>query len=109
MMHVLTPNANNMIRWDRMSDPSTNHYVNLATVTATLYSTAGVAIAGCLNVAMPHIVSSDGQYIGWLPSTAPLVVGTRYVMQLTATWGALPNIRTGIRRELCIAQYRGFY
>lgn len=96
--------SSNLVQWDRMKDPSTGHYVNLATVTFTVYDSGGDAVSGCSAVSMPNVSGSDGQYQGWIPPTAGLVVGSRYVLQATATWGS----NVGVRRELLIAQYRGF-
>lgn len=62
-----------------------------ATVTFTITPLNGTAVAGCTAVSMPHVTPADANcfgatYRGYVPASAPLVVGRTYVGVVTATY-----------------------
>ena len=69
---------NALVGWEGLKNELTNTYVNDATVTAQLQTTAGVPVGSA--VTCSYIASSNGTYIGILPKavTATLTVGTTY-------------------------------
>lgn len=97
--------SDNRVRWDQLRDNRTDAYVNDATVTVTIKTSAGVAIAGLTDVAMPYVAASNGRYQGILPyaSTTLLTVSHRYFVEVTANRGSYRDFR----RFEAIARYRG--
>jgi hypothetical protein len=95
--------ADNLIRWDSMQLASTGVFVNDATVTFTLKSAAGAAVAGATAIAMPYVAASNGRYEGVLESTVSLTVGATYYLEVTATSGGA----NGFRRIECAAFHEG--
>lgn len=97
--------SDNRVRWDQLRDNRTDAYVNTATVTVTIKTSAGVAIVGLTDVAMPYVAASNGRYQGILPyaRTTLLVHGERYFVEVTADRG----IYRDFRRFQAIARYRG--
>jgi NAD/NADP transhydrogenase beta subunit len=104
-MQLLAIGSSNLVEWFRMVDPANSHYVNLATCSFSLLDKNGATVAGCGNVAMPHVANSDGVYQGWIPATAPLVDGQNYTLVVTAVFGG--GSYTGKRYIECKAQKRG--
>jgi hypothetical protein len=102
-MNAISVGADNLVQWDRMTDPSTGSYVNNATVTFTLYTAAGGVISGVENVSMPYVAGSSGRYQGWIPYDTGLVSGQRYKLVITSTWSGKRGYRVGN----FVAQSRG--
>lgn len=69
---------NSLVGWEGLKNQLTNQFVNDATVTAQLQTTAGTPIGS--PVTCSYIASSNGTYIGVLPKsvTATLTVGNTY-------------------------------
>jgi len=63
----------------------TKGYINDAIITATLYTEAGVAVAGAIDLPLSFIVYSDGCYVGEVPSTVTLVEDGNYYVMATIT------------------------
>jgi len=97
--------SDNRVRWDRLRDNRTDEYINDATVTVTVKTEAGVAIAGLTDVAMPYVAASNGRYQGLLlyAFTVLLIRGQRYFVEVTADRGTYRDFR----RFQAIARYRG--
>lgn len=77
-------------------------YTLPATVTFTLKTMAGVAVAGATNVAMAYVAASNGKYQGTLDSTVALTTDTSYTLEITAASGS----RNGFVSLSCVTQTR---
>lgn len=91
------------IRWDRMTDELTGSFVNDATVTFTLKTTAGVAVSGAEAVSMPYVSGSDGRYQAKLAGSVALTNQSRYFLEISASSAG----RLGFRRIPIEAKYLG--
>lgn len=61
-----------------LTDNATGAFVNDATVTITLFTKRGTAIAGATDLPATYIASSQGQYRATIPRTAAVTLGTTY-------------------------------
>lgn len=104
-MQPLPIGNSTMIKWNRLRDPATQHYVNSATVTAQVLDSAGAVVTGCGAIPVNYVADSDGVYVGWVPATAPLVDGDNYTVVVTAVYGG--GVYTAKRYVECKAQKKG--
>lgn len=91
------------LKWTGASDDEAGTYLNTATVTAQVKTSAGVAVGS--PVTLSYVTSSDGNYLGILDAavTATLTENAQYRIEYTLTQGNY----NGFRRILERAQYRG--
>lgn len=68
-----------------LRDGRTGEYVNDATVTFSLLTTAGSVFGSVSDVTMSYASSSNGRYVGVIPDTVAMVDGTQYIVEITAT------------------------
>ena len=102
-MRALFISSDNLIEWDEMLNVATDTYINNATVTFTLKTTAGVAVTGAENVSMAYVAASNGKYQGIIESTVDLgAAGTEYDLEITVS-----SSPQAFRRIRCVAQYKG--
>lgn len=67
----------------------TGEYLNSATVTCTLLTSAGVEVTGqSWPLAMAYVSSSDGVYRATVPKTVAITANGRYKMQIDVNAGA---------------------
>lgn len=93
MPQPLTPGATNLIDltqlYDRFSEEYLDTEAGLASITATLKTTALVNVTDAVDLDVDHVTGSAGktvQYVGRIPSTVSLAYDTRYILFVTATW-----------------------
>lgn len=63
-------------------------YINDATVTATLYDSAGAAVTGINALALPYVAASNGIYRGLVPDSFDPAEGRGYRLVIAAVQGA---------------------
>lgn len=103
-MITLYKDSDNLIWWKEMKLASTGAYITTATVTMTLrnITTPFAPLAGASALSMPYIATTVGHYAGIIPYTVALVVGTRYLLDITAISGS----RQCFRRIVCETKYQ---
>lgn len=70
-----------------LRDERTESAINDATVTATLFDSAGDEVAGAVDVSLSYEAGTQGVYVGTIPHTIELVAGRQYILQVTASAG----------------------
>lgn len=67
-----------------LQDRSAGTYLNSKTVTATLKTEAGVTVTGMtFPLTLDYVAASNGNYRGVLDKDIVVVVGTRYLCEIT--------------------------
>lgn len=88
-MITLYKDNDNTLFWKNMDQASDGSWVTGATVTATLYNNAtgsAVAVTGATGISLTYVSGSNATYVGYIPSTASLVVGDDQTLVFTATY-----------------------
>jgi multidrug efflux pump subunit AcrB len=102
-MLAIHVSSTTLIRVDKArSARSAGGYVNTATVTMTLYNSAGTAVTGASNLPLSYVTGTDGRYEGTLPSTLSLTPGASYLLVVTIDPGGGQPTQ---RRIACRAEY----
>lgn len=87
-----------------LKDKVTDTYINNATVTATVKTTAGVAVPGqSFPMTLAYVASSNGDYRGTLEDGLTLLPNKQYVVEVTADAG---NDLIGFFRYYAYASHR---
>lgn len=97
--------SDTIIRLDQLRNPTTDGFVNDATVVFTLQDSDGVNVSGAVAVSMAYIAGSNGRYEGLVAGAGAVSVGvpgTEYDLLVTIT-----SARTDFRKIRCVAAYRG--
>ncbi len=69
-----------------LTDDSTGSYINDATIVCNVtVAASGATVAGGVNVSVPYVATSNGNYLGVLPSTASITAGVTYNLVFTAS------------------------
>lgn len=88
-METIYPGTTNLVDVSKVKDKVTVEYIDDATITASLLTTAEAAITGASNLSVDlydNTTGSSVQYYGRIPSTVALTYSTRYILRVTATW-----------------------
>ena len=78
-------NTDDCIRVRGLKDCVTEEYINDAVITATLYDADDVVVPGAVDISIPYITGTDGDYAGEIPHTVALTEGAYYTVQVTIT------------------------
>lgn len=70
-----------------MTLSSNGSYVNDATVTMTLKTSAGATVSGASALVLTYVTGSNGKYQGTLPYTLSLTNGETYTLEITGITG----------------------
>jgi len=69
-----------------LQDADTGAYLNAATLTATLYDPTNIPVPGCINIPMPYVPASNGNYVGTFgDNTFMPALGTGYTLIITGS------------------------
>lgn len=104
-MEPIYIDSSTIIRMDQLRNPTTDAFVNDATLVFTLQDSAGSNVPGAVAVSMGYIAGSNGRYEGEVAGAGAVSVGipgTEYDLLVTIT-----SARTDLRKIRCVAQYRG--
>ena len=71
------------IRVRNLRDVVTAAAINDATIVATLYTAAGVAVSGAENIPLSYVASTNGDYAGEIPNAVSLTAGAEYYLLIT--------------------------
>lgn len=91
-LEVVPYGSDYYVELDVLLDSASGAYVNDAAVTVTLYTKAGVAVAGASALNAVYVASSNGKYRALVPRTASVVLGHRYRFDAVATKGGLQMV-----------------
>lgn len=86
----------NYVELDKLQNQSSaaSVYVNDATVTADVFTSAGVQVTGAsLPIMLPYVAASDGKYRGVFQDTLALVEGDYYRIRIDAAGDSLTLVR----------------
>ena len=75
---ILYQSNDQTVEIDRLRDRITGSYLNAATVSATLYDSAGSAVSGLTGLTLAYVASSNGRYRGNLEQTFAPALGDNY-------------------------------
>lgn len=103
MVQPLYINEDNLFTWDKAKRRSTGAYINSGTGSWALKDEDGVSLA---TGSLAYATASNGKWQGTVDklSTAGLVLGSVYYVELTLTDGSGAD---GFRRIECVADYHG--
>ena len=79
--------ADNDVYWDALRYSKNGTYINDAVMKFSLYDSAGVVVSGASNLTMTYQASSNGDYVGVLPSsvTTGLTEGAAYEIVIVSS------------------------
>ena len=77
--------TDNCIRIRSLKDEVTDSYINDAVITATLYDSSDVEVSGAVDISIPYVTGTDGDYAGEIPYTVTLTEGAYYTAIVTVT------------------------
>ena len=78
-----------VIELDGLKNEVSGTYINDASVTFSLKTMAGAAVAGqTFPAAMPYVPASNGLYRATLSDLVEMVKGTRYIVEISVEAGA---------------------
>lgn len=77
--------TDNVVHVRGLKDMVTGVYINDATITATLYTDADVAVAGADGISVAYVTGTDGDYAGQIPDTITITDGSEYYVEVTIT------------------------
>ena len=87
MAEIIFLANDNIIMLAGMKNVTTDSYINDATVTVTLVDPDGVDVPGVVDMEMPYVTDSDGDYTALLVDTLDLDSRRIYLAKVTADGG----------------------
>lgn len=75
---VLYQSNDQTVEVDRLRDRLTGSYLNSATVTSTLYDSAGSTVTGLNALSLSYVAASNGKYRGNVEETFAPALGDNY-------------------------------
>lgn len=85
---VLYQSNDQTIEVDKIRDRLTGNYLNAATVTATLYDSAGSAVTGLNALALAYVAASNGKYRGNVEDSFAPALGDDYEIHFNGQEGS---------------------
>lgn len=82
---MLLKDNDNDVYLEGLRQARDNSYVNDATLAFTAYDSDGNAISGATSVSMTYQASSNGNYIGVIPSSVSLTEGAQVRIKITSS------------------------
>jgi len=88
-VHVLFEGNDMVLEVSALRNEVSGGFLNNATVTVSLKTSAGVAVSGSSwPLALSYVAASDGAYRATLADTLELTPGSRYLAEIIADGGA---------------------
>lgn len=84
------------------ANDSTDYLTGSATVTAQIYTMAGVAVTGG-DCTLDYVADSNGEFIGYISDAAAVTAETDYIIRITADGGTNKKARWDLNTT---AKYR---
>lgn len=85
---ILYQSNDQTIEVDKLKDRLTGNFLNSATVSSTLYDSAGSAVSGLNGLALSYVSSSNGKYRGNVEQTFAPALGDNYEIWFEAAQGS---------------------
>jgi len=77
--------TDNCVRVRALKDQVLGTYINDATITATLYDSSGNEVSGAIDISIPYVTGTDGDYAGEIPNTVTLTEDAYYTLKIVVS------------------------
>jgi len=77
--------TDNCVRVRALKDQVLETYINDATITATLYDSSGNEVSGAIDISIPYVTGTDGDYAGEIPNTVTLTEDAYYTLKIVVS------------------------